>query len=151
MKWKSTITPEEITRLAAKHNRSEQSIHTAIRLICEEDNWEAADEILGTHGVESIKNPDDTKDDLQYLNSGDTYDLTICGVFRNESITCDNESAGEIFAGSWGGWLEEQEQEYLEERGMIRCSYCGEFTDENSDDWRHTVCTHCGKNVSTGE
>lgn len=85
---------------------------------------------------------------LSYLNTGDTY-----------STTLGSEDGGDVFVTSWGDWYEEAQREYEEENGVIRCAYCGEFTDcatwddnpANDDDcsvyWNDTVCSHCGHNV----
>ena len=77
--------------------------------------------------------------ELRYLNVGDTYSLTI-----------GQEGDGEVFSTSWGGWLEEAEQEHCEENGETRCGYCGEFTPV-AEDWHDTVCQHCGRYVDSGE
>ena len=51
---------------------------------------------------------------------------------------------------SWGGWYEETENQHCEEEGEIRCGNCGEFTPV-AEDWRDTVCQHCGRYVHNGE
>ena len=81
--------------------------------------------------------------ELAYLNTGDTYSLTIAQEGED----------GEVFATSWGDWLEEAEQEHCEAEDVIRCAYCGEFTPNNGDDndWHDTVCEHCGRYVDSGD
>ena len=86
-----------------------------------------------TYGVEYVPCNDR---ELAYLNTGETYSLTI-----------GQEGDGEVFSCSWGGWLEEAEQEHCEENGETRCGYCGEFTPVDPDDWHETVCEHCGQYV----
>lgn len=57
----------------------------------------AADELLGTFGVERIDDPDnDVMGDyeLSYLNTGDSYADTLC------------YNAGRFFVGSWGDFVE---------------------------------------------
>jgi hypothetical protein len=81
--------------------------------------------------------------ELTYLNTGETYDLTVC-----------QENDGRLFVSSWGAWYEEAEQAHEQETDTIRCGYCGEFTplcDEALAQpagarhaWRKTVCEHCG-------
>ncbi|MFA5186680.1 MAG: hypothetical protein WC551_09410 [Patescibacteria group bacterium] len=78
--------------------------------------------------------------ELAYLNTGDTYSLTLAQEGED----------GEVFSTSCGDWYEQAEQEYCEQEGAIRCGYCGEFT-PCAEAWEETVCEHCGRNVSTGE
>jgi hypothetical protein len=84
--------------------------------------------------------------ELQYLNTGDTYDLTL-----------GQESDGPILNTSWGDWVEQAEQEHCETRGVIRCCYCGEFTPDlgsftsAEEPWDKIRCEHCGHNPATGE
>jgi hypothetical protein len=84
-----------------------------------------------TFGIESIECWGRS---IRYVNRGDTYAETIL------------EENGELFTGSWGGWLEEVETDYCEDNEMIRCGHCGEFSPVASD-WRNTVCEHCGNLV----
>ena len=86
-------------------------------------------------GVESVSCADRS---IDYVNLGDTYDTTII------------QEGDEFSISSWGGWYEETEQEHCESEGEIRCGYCGEFTPV-AEDWRDTVCQHCGRYVQTGE
>jgi len=77
--------------------------------------------------------------ELSYLNTGETYSLTI-----------GQEGNGEVFSTSWGGWYEDAENQHCEEEGETRCGYCGEFT-PCAEEWRETVCEHCGRYVDSGE
>jgi hypothetical protein len=84
-----------------------------------------------TYGIEYV---DCAGRELAYLNTGDTYNLTI-----------GQEGEGEVFSTSWGGWLEDAENQHCQEEGETRCGYCGEFTPlDDSADWHATVCEHCG-------
>jgi hypothetical protein len=78
--------------------------------------------------------------ELAYLNTGDTYNLTVC-----------QEGHGEVFSSSWGDWLEEAENEHCEDEGEIKCCNCGEFTPVDPECWHYTVCEHCGRLVDCGE
>jgi hypothetical protein len=89
-----------------------------------------------TFGIESI---DVAGRALRYLNTGDTYDLTI-----------GQEGDGPLFNTSWGDWVEGAERVHCEAMGVIRCGNCGEFTPV-ADPWDSTICEHCERNVSTGE
>lgn len=109
------------------------------------DGWDAvqwAIEFLGIErgffGVESVAldDSDYSGRSIEYLNSGDTYDLTIC-----------REDGGAFFLSSWGDWIEQAEADRLEEDGEVRCGYCGAFT-ECAEEWRDTVCGACGHNVA---
>lgn len=75
-------------------------------------------------------------EELEYLNNGDTYEPTICRI-----------DGGELFISSWGGVLETAEEEYCEDKGVIRCGYCGEFTENNEDNWHDVKCDCCGHYV----
>jgi hypothetical protein len=91
-----------------------------------------------TFGVENVEC---TGRELSYLNTGETYDLTI-----------GQEGGGEVFSTSWGGWYEEVENKHCEEEGETRCGYCGEFTPlADGEEWRKTICEHCGRYVNNGE
>jgi hypothetical protein len=89
-----------------------------------------------TFGVESVSVADR---ELRYLNTGDTYDLTI-----------GQEGDGSVFSTSWGDWVESAERVHCEAMSVIRCGYCGEFTPQ-AEPWVLTQCEHCERNVSTGE
>lgn len=75
---------------------------------------------------------------MAHLNVGDSYGLTVC---------CENR---ECFSASWADWLEEAEQQAMEQDGVIRCAYCGEFTDIDEEDWRDVKCG-CGHMVDGSE
>ncbi len=86
-------------------------------------------------GIESVSCADRS---IEYVNLGDTYTTTVI-------------QEGEDFAiASWGDWLEEMENQHCDEEGVIRCGYCGEFT-PCAEDWRETICAHCGRYVQSGE
>jgi hypothetical protein len=86
--------------------------------------------------------------ELAYLNTGDTYNTTVCQERNEDSF---GEYHGEVFSGSWGGWIEEVENEHTEETGEVSCGYCGEWTEADETDWRLTVCNSCGRYVDCGE
>jgi len=87
-----------------------------------------------TFGIEYVSCADK---ELAYLNTGETYSLTL-----------GQENGGDVFSTSWGGWYENAEQEHCEEEGVISCAYCGEFTPmEEGGEWSDTVCEHCGHYV----
>ncbi len=73
--------------------------------------------------------------ELSYLNTGETYDATIC-----------QEDRGELFVGSWGDWVEGEEEKFEEETDTIRCGFCGKNTPRNHK-WSDTVCDHCNNLV----
>ena len=89
-----------------------------------------------TFGVESVSVADR---ELRYLNTGDTYSLTV-----------GQEGDGPVFDTSWGGWHEEVEAEHCKAEAVISCGNCGEFTPV-ADPWDSTKCEHCNHNASTGE
>ena len=89
-----------------------------------------------TFGVESVQVGDRI---LSYLNTGDTYDLTV-----------GQEGTGPVFDTSWGDWVEQAEAEYCEAEKVIRCGNCGQFTPV-FEVWDETTCLSCNRNVSTGE
>lgn len=81
------------------------------------------------YGIESIQVCGRS---LKYINRGDTYDTTICS------------EDGNLFAGSWGGWLEQVEEEFEREEGKYKCCYCGEFHDnDNAPDGWDSDGSHC--------
>lgn len=82
-----------------------------------------------TFGIESVSVVDRK---IRYVNLGDTYDETVI-----------SELGSKLSVGSWGSWVEGAENEYCEAEGVIRCGFCGEFT-ECAAEWRDTVCEHCG-------
>jgi len=89
-------------------------------------------------GIERVSCADRT---LRYINTGDTYSLTL-----------GREGRGEVFTTSWGDWYEQAEREHEEEEGVVRCGYCGEFTPYDEDTgWYETVCEHCGHYVDGSE
>jgi len=73
---------------------------------------------------------------MEYLNQGDTYDLTL--------VLDDNDG---LLVTSWGDWYEGAEQTHCENENVIRCGYCGEFTD-CEEQWDETECSSCGNNVA---
>jgi hypothetical protein len=85
-----------------------------------------------TFGVEAVQVGDR---ELRYLNTGDTYDLTV-----------GQEGDGPVFDTSWGDWAEMAEQEHCEAGGVIRCGNCGEFT-PSAENWTETICKHCGNDI----
>lgn len=77
-----------------------------------EDTLEFANDLLGGHGVESIKSeladrPGGYWMESQgaYVNMGDTYDVTIL----------HDNLAGEYLVTSWGDWFEDLEAEFADE------------------------------------
>ena len=87
-----------------------------------------------TFGVEHVSV---AERELSYLNTGDTYSLTV---------GCED---GSCFATTWGDWVESAENGHCEEEVVIRCGYCGEFTDHPDDvKWRDVVCESCGNCVA---
>jgi hypothetical protein len=75
---------------------------------------------------------------IAYVDVGDTYDTTIY------------LDSGELRVGSWGDWAEAAEAQHCEEEGVVRCGFCGEFTDHPEDtEWRDVTCEYCGRNVAT--
>lgn len=87
-----------------------------------------------TFGVEYVSAPDGRE--LAYLNAGDTYTRTACAEL-------DGGREGTIFAGDWGGWVENAEREHTEDTGEVSCAYCGEWVDTGGREWR-TVACECG-------
>ena len=110
------------------------AVHWALK-----NNMEKADEVLGTFGVESVTCEDD---EMQYLNTGDTYEITLC---RND--------CGEVFWAAWGEWLEESENDLHDNENSIYCGHCGQCTprDGKGSDICTVVCEHCGRLVVSGE
>ena len=84
-----------------------------------------------TFGIETINECDRT---MSYLNTGETYDLTVC---------CEN---GTCFALSWGDWLELAERRYGTENNVTRCPACGEWTSYDRVQLSCT-CEYCGYSV----
>ena len=80
-------------------------------------------------GIESINVCGKT---LNYINTGETYEPTVC------------ECEGKIFVSSWGDWLEEIESGYSAETGEIHCSYCGCWFSEDGDRMTGGRCEECG-------
>lgn len=77
---------------------------------------------------------------LGYVNTGDTYDMTIC-----------QEDDGALFVCSWGDWFEETENEQNADEGTITCGNCSARTPlDDERDWSETRCDSCGCNVSDG-
>ena len=107
------------------------NMEKALELV-RDGNVGAADKLLRTCGVECVSVGDDA---ISYLNAGDTYGNTICWTTGDP---------GTAWIGSWGDWYEQAESEYEQEEGVIRCGYCGEYTDKDKEDWRDVVCVSCG-------
>ena len=115
--------------VAWKHN----SILAAEELINKTDHC------VGCFGIETVKCADS---EASYINTGDTYNMT---VLLNEE--------GELQATTWGDWYERTEQKHCEEKNVIRCGYCGKFTPFDYDgdlDWHECVCESCGNLVAGG-
>jgi len=72
---------------------------------------------------------------LRYLDTGDTYSLTL-----------GQEDDGDVFTTTWGDWYKQAEREHCEAEGVISCGCCGEFTP-----LEFRFCESCGRPVSTGE
>lgn len=118
-----SITPREAFKLAAKVFGDEHFGVESVRLEgCEDDSAAPA---------------------MEYLNQGDTYDTTLI-------LTDDYVNGDKLLISSWGDWYEEQEQWYCKEKSVVRCGYCGRFTqfEYGADDWSSHDCEHCGKCVS---
>jgi hypothetical protein len=99
-------------------------------------NWDKANEIMEGYGIETVSMQDR---ELKYVNMGETYALTVCQEIQ--PIPCTP------FIGSWGEWFEAAEEDHCVEEGVIRCGYCGEFTELNKENWHDVVCQTCGKKV----
>lgn len=119
---------DEVAERAASYaNRHGQKLERAQRFI-DRAGWGSA-----TFGMERVECADRA---LDYLNTGDTYSTTVA-----------REGRGPCFVTSWGEWYEAAEQSHCEDENVIRCGYCGEFTDMDCEDWRDVVCSHCGNRV----
>lgn len=118
--------------------KDKQKTYKAALTAAKRGDWEKANKILDGFGVEFVGVADRS---LKYINLGDTYTTTICA---EETDDGDNESP---FIGSWGDWVEATEQEHCEENDEIRCGYCGEFTDNDDEDWHNITCRSCGHKV----
>jgi len=97
------------------------------------DAFDTADELLDHFGRESCSVGDASMD---YLNTGDTY---------SETLVLDSD--GSLICTTWGDWHDAAEIEYREENDVVRCGYCGNFTDDYADDWHDNVCNTCGNLV----
>jgi hypothetical protein len=103
------------------------------------DAFAVAADRLDHFGIEhfSLDTGDmDYADEMEYLNTGDTYSETL--------ILTDGGDT--LIVSTWGDWYENAEQSYCEENDAIRCGHCGSYTD-CADDWRETVCDNCGNLV----
>jgi len=91
--------------------------------------------IDGVFGIEGLS-PQQTRIDdrsMEYLNTGNTYSLTL---------VCEDDK---LEVTTWGDWYEQAEMDYCEENDVIRCGYCGEFTDcPDGIDWHEIECDSCG-------
>ncbi len=119
---------------------TQEQLQGALRAARRKGNLCAAERYLQRKGilcfgVESVSCADRS---IEYVNLGDTYDTTII------------DEDGDFAIASWGGWVEETENQHCQEEGEIRCGYCGEFT-PCAENWRDCVCQHCGRYVQTGE
>lgn len=99
-----------------------------------------------TFGTEWVQNPSpesDGESGLYYLNTGDTYALTI-GIEESHGIIHPVP-----FFTSLGDWIEKKESEYTEASGMIRCGYCGEWTKGRlpSNPFAFLRCSNCKNEV----
>lgn len=99
-------------------------------------DMEEANTLLDGNGIEYVSSPKGSE--IAYVNMGDTYDTTILR----------DEESGQVWVGSWGDWLEQEEGEYGTEEDMTHCAYCGEWTPDEGED---TVCQNCGHNVDGTE
>lgn len=102
----------------------------------------------GFFGVEYSANDGDdrSRGGCWYLNSGDTYNGTIC--YPDDG--CDFDDGGDFIVSSWGDVYEDFERRMYDDENLVRCGNCSAFT-ECGDEWRETRCESCGCNVSTGE
>lgn len=128
---------EAMERAAAYANRHGRELERA-EMFLQRAGWPC------TFGVESV-----TVDNraLDYLNSGDTYNGTVC----------QEGERGLCFVSSWGDWFESAEAQYESDNDVIRCGYCGEFTplcdkalsepEGARHSWHETICESCGHNV----
>ena len=78
--------------------------------------------------------------ELSYVNTGETYEDTVCYE--------EGGAQGGYFVCSWGAWYEEAEAEYEEENDVIRCGYCGEYTPRGEGVWSDVACGACGHCVA---
>ena len=70
---------------------------------------------------------------LHYVNTGDTYDATLCHTGEG------------FYVSSWGDVVEEADRAREEEAGERRCAYCSEWADAGEP------CGSCGRDPVTGE
>lgn len=110
------------------------SVSSAYRsyMYAERGNWKRANELFQGYGIEYVSC---CEKELKYINTGDTY-----------SITIGDDGTG-VFVGTWGGWYEEIENQYCKDNNVIRCAWCSSYT-EVANPWDTTVCSSCGNNVS---
>lgn len=104
---------------------------------CSIETLERLSDALGGYGVRCVSVGDR---ELAYVNLGDTYTETLA------------VEGGDLLITSWGAWHEQAEQEHCDNEDVIRCGYCGEFTENTLRtgdvvDWHMIVCEHCGEHV----
>jgi len=134
-----------------KHSTEELVIALAI---AQEHGLEAANDLLGGFGVESVCfGP--TGKVLEYVNLGETYldtvALSVPESGNRWTTAIAHGPAGtecEFLITSWGNWYEAAEVAYTEETGNVCCGYCGEYTPIVNNDWHSTICEVCGNCVS---
>ena len=89
------------------------------------------------HAFYGIEHVECAGRELAYLNTGDTYGLTL-----------GQERGGEVIVTTWGGWYETVEQAHCQAEDVIRCGYCSDFTPlADGIDWSETVCESCNNLV----
>lgn len=130
-------------KLANRHRRDGRGFEIAERYLRRKG--------IGTFGVECVAIADRS---AEYLNTGDTYSLTI---LREDNSDSFRESTSAFEVTTWGDWYESAEREHEEDTDTIRCGYCGEFTplcDKAMAEpagarhsWNETVCESCGHYV----
>ena len=144
------MTDEEIlTRVTDLCNEQRQRapLHVAATIL-EALDW--------THfGVETIEppTPDPECNALAYINTGDTYHVTLCQEVHPDDGTAngyEQTTHGPIFISSWGSWWEGKEQEWCEKAEQHRCANCGSWTNVADGGPDATFCEQCGRNICTG-
>jgi len=116
----------KLDRIAARANKESQTMDCIGRMVQHIG--------LGHYGIERVEC---AGVELEYLNRGDTYTATI-----------GREPSGEFVVTSWGDWYETIENRHCEDEGVVRCSYCSEFTPNPGGDWSEITCEHCEHCVS---
>ncbi len=140
-------TLEQACERAARFaNRGNRSLKDAERFI-NRCGW--GDSFFGVETANFEPNSEPA-DCLEYLNSGDTYSITIaCELDTSTAWKTLQPKAGSCFVTTWGDWYEEKERSYQEDNGLICCGHCGYFSAVHPDNWRESVCDNC--NHKAGE